>query len=235
MATMATMATRAAIATPTASASRASRGATASARSAPGVSPATSSRAVATPSCRRVVPRSSRASRGRTAEASAGGPPGGAERTPPAASSSEDAPVGFVSVEENDEDGREVGDVSLRAQADYRKVEDPEWLERELLRADDGYPTSRGAVIAQSFKTRDYVGFLYAVSSVNASVALLLLAYVSLAAARVRVAPGEDAGALFEAARFAWKPLLGLGAASAAVEVRKFVDTVVGVQNRRKM
>ena len=42
--------------------------------------------------------------------------------------------MGFVSVEENDEDGREVGDVSLRAQADYRKVEDPEWLERELLR-----------------------------------------------------------------------------------------------------
>ena len=143
--------------------------------------------------------------------------------------------MGFVSVEENDEDGREAGDVSLRAQADYRKVEDPEWLERELLRADDGYPTSRGAVNAQSFKTGDYVGFVYAVSSVNASVALLLLAYVSLAAARVRVAPGEDAGALFEAARFSWKPLLGLGAASAAVEVKKFVDTVVGVQNRRKM
>ena len=80
--------------------------------------------------------------------------------------------MGFVSVEENDEDGREAGDVSLRAQADYRKVEDPEWLERELLRADDGYPTSRGAVIAQSFKTGDYVGFVYAVSSVNASVAL---------------------------------------------------------------
>ena len=51
----------------------------------------------------------------------------------------------------------------------------------------------------------------------------------------MRVAPGEDAGALFEAARFSWKPLLGLGAASAAVEVKKFVDTVVGVQNRRKM
>ena len=232
---MATMATRAGTATPNASVVRASRRASASARSAPGVSPATSSRAVAVPPCRRVVPSSSPSSRGRAASTPAGGPPGGAERRPPTASPSEDAPVGFVAVEEDVEDGREAGDVSTRAQADYRKVEDPEWLERELLRADAGYPTSRGAVVMQSFKTGDYVGFIYAVSSVNASAALFIAAYVSLAAARVRVAPGEDAGALFDAARLLWKPLLGLGVASAAVEVKKFVDTVVGVQNRRKM
>ena len=233
---MATMATRAGTATPNASVVRASRRASASARSAPGVSPATSSRAV--PSrCHRVVPDwSSLSSRRRTAARSAGEPPGGAERTPPSASDSEAAPVGFVAVREDDlSDGREAGDVSTRAQADYRKVEDPEWLERELLRADAGYPTSRGAVVMQSFKTGDYVGFIYAVSSVNASAALFIAAYVSLAAARVRVAPGEDAGALFDAARLLWKPLLGLGVASAAVEVKKFVDTVVGVQNRRKM
>ena len=138
MATMATMATRAAIATPTASAARASRGATASARSAPGVSPATSSRAVTTPSCHRVVPRSSRASRGRTAEASAGGPPAARSGPRRPRLPRKTRPWEFVSVEENDEDGREAGDVSLRAQADYRKVEDPEWLERELLRATTG-------------------------------------------------------------------------------------------------
>ena len=235
MATMATMATRAPTATLNGSVEHPSRRASASARSAPGVSPATSSRAVAVPPCRRVVPSSSLSSRGRTAARSAGGGHGGAERTPPTACASEDAPVGFVAVEEDDEDGREVGDVSVRAQADYRKVEDPEWLERELLRADDGYPTSRGAVVMQSFKTGDVVGFIYAICSVNASVALLVAAYVSLAAARVPVAPGEDADALFDAARRFWKPLLGLGVASAAVEVKKFVDTVVGVQNRRKM
>ena len=74
--------------------------------------------------------------------------------------------MGFVAVREDDlSDGREAGDVSLRAQADYRKVEDPEWLERELLRADDGYPTSRGAVVVQSFRTGDYLGLTYAATS----------------------------------------------------------------------
>ena len=144
--------------------------------------------------------------------------------------------MGFVAVREDDlSDGRKAGDVSVRAQADYRKVDDPEWLERELLRADDGYPTSRGAVVMQSFRTGDYLRLTYAVSSVNASVFLLVAAYVSLAAARVSVAPGDDAGVVFAAGRFLWKPLLALGLASALVEVKKFVDTVVGVQNRRKM
>ena len=129
------------------------------------------------------------------------------------------------------------GDVPISAQLDYRKVEDPEW--RELLRADDGYPTSRGAVVLQSLKTGDFLGFAYALSSVNLSITLLVASYVALAAARIET---ETSDALFTTASDAayavglcWKPLFLSGAASAAVEVKKFVDTVVGVQNRRKM
>ena len=131
------------------------------------------------------------------------------------------------------------GDVPISAQLDYRKVEDPEWLERELLRADDGYPTSRGAVVLQSLKTGDFLGFAYALSSVNLSIMLLVASYVALAAARIET---ETSDALFTTASDAayavglcWKPLFLSGAASAAVEVKKFVDTVVGVQNSRKM
>ena len=157
----------------------------------------------------------------------------------------EDRAVGFVPVVRDAADGTSTtttaakGDVPLAAQSDYRKVEDPEWLERELLRADDGYPTSRGGVIAQSLKTGDWKGLSYAVSSVNIAAGLWIGAYVALAAARVETSDGD---ALFTNASDAvatvgsfWVPLLVLAAVSSAVEVVKFIDTVVGVQNRRKM
>ena len=73
----------------------------------------------------------------------------------------------------------------------YRKIEDPAWLERELLRADDGYPTSRVAVMRQAASTGDLKGFSYAVSSVNAAATLLFLAYVTAAAARVGAEEGD--------------------------------------------
>ena len=114
---------------------------------------------------------------------------------------------------------------------DYRRVQDPEWLERELLRADDGYPTSRGAVLRQAFATGDVKGVAYAVSSVRGAVVLLTLAYVSAAAARV----GAEEGELLQVAGAWWKPLLLLGLASAATEVQKFIESVIGVEGRRKM
>ena len=45
----------------------------------------------------------------------------------------------------------------------------------------------------------------------------------------------KPAGVSFKVAGGSHAPGVSVGAASAAVEVKKFVDTVVGVQNRRKM
>ena len=36
----------------------------------------------------------------------------------------------------------------------YRKIEDPVWLERELLRSDDRMPTSRADTMRQAVETR---------------------------------------------------------------------------------
>lgn len=140
-------------------------------------------------------------------------------------------PRGFGSIEGRDgvmEDRVVLPDSVV---ADYRKIEDPTWLERELLRPDDGYPTSRGAVMRQAFSTGDVKGFSFAVSSVDAAVVLLILAYVTSAAARVGTAEGEFLHTVGEA----WKFFLPLGVMSAAVEVQKFVESVIGVEGRRKM
>jgi len=140
-------------------------------------------------------------------------------------------PVGFGSIAGKEGVREDRSEVPESVKDDYRRVQDPEWLERELLRADDGYPNSRGAVLRQAFATGDVKGFAYAVSSVRGAVVLLTLAYVSAAAARV----GAEEGELLQIAGAWWKPLLLLGLASAATEVQKFIESVIGVEGRRKM
>eukprot|EP00982_Pelagococcus_subviridis_P001492 11823-Pelagococcus_subviridis.AAC.1 len=87
-----------------------------------------------------------------------------------ASSSTDDArdrdanPVGFQSIADDDRDG---GVVPKAVQDDYRKVEDPEWLERMLLREETEYPTSRGAVLRQALVNGDVKGVSYAMSSVK--------------------------------------------------------------------
>ena len=144
-------------------------------------------------------------------------------------------PAGFRRLPE-DEAGAPGSDparveVPPSAQSDYRKVEDPEWLEQQLLRADDGYPTSRAAVMRQALATGDAKGFGYAVSSVNLTLALLAAAYVSLAASRV----GAEEGTAIAALGAPWRWLLLAGVGSGGLEVTKFVESVVGVEGRRKM
>lgn len=140
-------------------------------------------------------------------------------------------PVGFGSIAGKEGVREDRSEVPDSVKDDYRRVQDPEWLERELLRADDGYPTSRGAVLRQAFTTGDVKGVAYAISSVRGAVVLLALAYVSAAAARV----GAEEGELLQMAGAWWKPLLLLGLASAAAEAQKFIESVIGVEGRRKM
>mmetsp|Transcript_22422 Transcript_22422/g.36185 ORF Transcript_22422/g.36185 Transcript_22422/m.36185 type:complete len:243 (-) Transcript_22422:438-1166(-) len=113
----------------------------------------------------------------------------------------------------------------------YRMIEDPAWLESELLRADDGYPTSRAAVLFQAASTGDLKGFAYAITSVSGAVAFLVAAYVAAAAARV----GAEEGELMHTVGQSWTWLLFLGGAGAVTEVQKFIESVVGAEGRRKM
>jgi hypothetical protein len=92
---------------------------------------------------------------------------GGGDETFSASSPSAPPPRGFGSIAGDEGVNDERQEVPDSVQSDYRKVEDPEWLERELLRADDGYPTSRAAVMRQAASTGDVKGFAYAVSSIN--------------------------------------------------------------------
>ena len=49
-------------------------------------------------------------------------------------------PVGFGSIAGKEGVREDRSEVPDSVKDDYRRVQDPEWLERELLRADDGYP-----------------------------------------------------------------------------------------------
>lgn len=166
--------------------------------------------------------------------ASAGAGAGGDDDTDDADREAPLPPKGFGSIEERlrdegvAEDRTEVPDSVKEV---YRKIEDPAWLERELLRADDGYPTSRAAVMRQAASTGDIKGFSYAVSSINVAATMLTLAYVTAAAARV----GAEEGDLLQVVGGSWKWFLLLGTLSAVTEVQKFVESVVGVEGRRKM
>ena len=147
------------------------------------------------------------------------------------ASSDSLPPRGFGSISGNDGVDEERSTVPESVQDDYRKIEDPTWLERELLRADDGYPTSRTAVMIQAASTGDIKGFSYAVSSVKTAVTLLASAYVAAAAARV----GAEEGDVLNTVGATWGWFLLAGLASAATEVTKFIESVIGVEGRRKM
>ena len=83
----------------------------------------------------------------------------------------------------------------------------------------------------QALATGDAKGFGYAVSSVNLTLALLAAAYVSLAASRV----GAEEGTAIAALGAPWRWLLLAGVGSGGLEVTKFVESVVGVEGRRKM
>ena len=100
----------------------------------------------------------------------------------------DDAATGFVNIkgDEGVDEARTEVPQSIKDQ--YRLIEDPTWLERELLRQDDGYPTSRAAVLRQTFMTGDAKGFGYAVSSIQLTLAMFACAYVAFAAARVLTA-----------------------------------------------
>ena len=144
----------------------------------------------------------------------------------------DDAATGFVNIkgDEGVDEARTEVPQSIKDQ--YRLIEDPTWLERELLRQDDGYPTSRAAVLRQTFMTGDAKGFGYAVSSIQLTLAMFACAYVAFAAARV---PGAEEGDLIYVVGGTWKWFALLGGTSFYLECVKFVESVVGVEGRRKM
>ena len=144
----------------------------------------------------------------------------------------DDAATGFVNIkgDEGVDEARTEVPQSIKDQ--YRLIEDPTWLERELLRQDDGYPTSRAAVLRQTLMTGDAKGFGYAVSSIQLTLAMFACAYVALAAARVS---GAEEGDLIHVVGGTWKWFAALGAVSFYLECVKFVESVVGVEGRRKM
>ena len=148
------------------------------------------------------------------------------------ASGDDDTARGFVNIkgEEGVDEARTEVPQSIKDQ--YRLIEDPTWLERELLRQDDGYPTSRAAVLRQTLLTGDAKGFGYAVSSIQLTLAMFACAYVAFAAARV---PGAEEGDLIYVVGGTWKWFAALGAVSFYLECVKFVESVVGVEGRRKM
>jgi hypothetical protein len=97
----------------------------------------------------------------------------------------DDTARGFVNIkgEEGVDEARTEVPQSIKDQ--YRLIEDPTWLENELLKQDDGYPTSRAAVLKQTLMTGDVKGFGYAVSSVQLTLVMFACAYVAGAASRV--------------------------------------------------
>jgi hypothetical protein len=152
-----------------------------------------------------------------------------------ASSSTDDArddrdanPVGFQSIADDDRDG---GVVPKAVQDDYRKVEDPEWMERMLLREETEYPTSRGAVLRQALVNGDVKGVSYAMSSVKVAAACFAGAYVCLAAAGA----GAEEGSVIAVIGSGWKWFAACGVASAATELIRVLEMVLGVEGRRKM
>ena len=148
------------------------------------------------------------------------------------ASKGDDEARGFVNIkgEEGVDEARTEVPQSIKDQ--YRLIEDPTWLENELLKQDDGYPTSRAAVLKQTLMTGDVKGFGYAVSSVQLTLVMFACAYVAGAASRVS---GVEEGDLIYLVGGTFWPFALLGAVSFYLECVKYLEAVVGTSSRRNM
>ena len=144
----------------------------------------------------------------------------------------DDTARGFVNIkgEEGVDEARTEVPQSIKDQ--YRLIEDPTWLENELLKQDDGYPTSRAAVLRQTLMTGDVKGFGYAVSSVQLTLVMFACAYVAGAASRVS---GVEEGDLIYLVGGTFWPFALLGAVSFYLECVKYLEAVVGTSSRRNM
>ena len=144
----------------------------------------------------------------------------------------DDEARGFVNIkgEEGVDEARTEVPQSIKDQ--YRLIEDPTWLENELLKQDDGYPTSRAAVLRQTLMTGDVKGFGYAVSSVQLTLVMFACAYVAGAASRVS---GVEEGDLIYLVGGTFWPFALLGAVSFYLECVKYLEAVVGTSSRRNM
>lgn len=113
--------------------------------------------------------------------------------------------------------------------SDIRAVDD-DWLANKVLEMDDSdYPTSRSQVIMQAASSGDVKGFVYAASSGKVLLGALVLSYLSFASAGTF----ED-GPVASLAGLRYPALL-VALGLVAIEVRKFQESVLGFESRRKM
>ena len=141
-------------------------------------------------------------------------------------------------------------DITGEAEEDqYRRVTDPAWIERELLR-DDTYPTSRGAAFAHAAHTGDLKGAVFCASSVETTAVFLVATYISFVISHTTgtgtgtntstsTMGGGDGGAtalsFLSVFGDAW-PVFGLLALGGmCTEVTKLVESVLSTTNRRNM